>query len=372
MPVMLDIPVNIPGGQYPIFLGEGLLGDVGTLLQGRLPGKRVVVISDDLVSPLYASPVLHGLNAAGFASEHLTVPAGEGSKSWDALQRLLDTLLARTIDRKTTLLALGGGVIGDLVGFAAAIALRGLSFVQVPTTLLAQVDSSVGGKTGINTAAGKNMVGAFYQPLAVMMDSATLSTLPPRHLQAGYAEILKYGLLGDAAFFAWLEENGKAVLARTPNALHHAIAHSCRAKAAIVAADEKEQGVRALLNLGHTFGHALEAVTGYGDQLHHGEAVAMGCRMAFQLSVSLGLCPASDAQRVERHLNALGYPATLPTLVSGQAWDSERLLQAMEGDKKNSHGQKTFVLAKGIGETVLQAGVPDETVRTVLQRFGAS
>jgi 3-dehydroquinate synthase len=275
--------------------------------------------------------------------------------------------LALGIERRTPLLAFGGGVIGDITGFAASILLRGLDFIQIPTTLLAQVDSSVGGKTGINTAAGKNLVGTFHQPRLVLADTTTLSTLKAREMRAGYAEVLKYGLLGDARFFAWLETNGEAVLARRPAALRHAVAASCRAKAAIVARDEREAGSRALLNLGHTFGHALEAETGFGAALLHGEAVAIGMMLAFRLSARLGLAPEADAGRVHGHLRRLGLPADLSVL-AGSSASADSLISHMRTDKKVRDGRLTFVLARGIGEAFVSHDVAEHDLRAMLEQ----
>ena len=364
----IEIPVHTPSSSYSILLGPGLLEQAGGHLSPLLPSRRAVIVTEARVAPLFLAPLESSLRAAGLAVEAITVEAGEGSKSWDGLQHVTRQLLARKVDRKTAVVALGGGVIGDLAGFAAAITLRGLPFVQIPTTLLAQVDSSVGGKTGINAGGGKNLIGAFYQPLAVLMDTNALKSLPPRHGKAGYAEILKYGLLGDAAFFAWLEQHGAAVLALEDAPLMEAIAVSCRAKAAIVAMDERESGVRALLNLGHTFGHALEAETGFSEALHHGEAVAMGCLMAFALSVRLGLCPEEDYRRLSAHQRALGYPSALPQLLR-RDWNPAALLAHMEGDKKTSGARKTFILARGIGQAFVSRDVEDRDVLAVLETF---
>ena len=297
---ILDEPVRLSVAlgdrAYPILIGSGLLERAGTWIAPLLKGRtRVVAITDSNVGPLHLPRLVAGLTASGITVESVRVPAGEGSKSWDGIASLVDRLLELRVDRGTLLLALGGGVIGDLVGFAASITMRGVDFVQIPTTLLAQVDSSVGGKTGINTKAGKNLVGTFYQPRLVLADLDCLTTLPVRERRSGYAEIVKHCVISDADMFGWLEAGGgQAVIAGDKAALARAVKHSCETKAAIVAADEREGGQRALLNFGHTFGHALEAETGFSDRLYHGEAVAIGMVQAMDLSVSLGLCSAAD------------------------------------------------------------------------------
>jgi 3-dehydroquinate synthase len=298
------------------------------------------------------------------------LPPGEPTKDFGHLRELCERTLSLGIERGTLLIALGGGVIGDLVGFAAGILLRGLDFVQVPTTLLAQVDSSVGGKTGINTPQGKNLVGLFHQPRLVLADVGVLKTLDARQTRAGYAEIVKYGLLGDHSFFAWLEANGERVLAGDPAALRHAVAASCRAKAAIVAEDEREGGSRALLNLGHTFGHALEAETGFGDALLHGEAVAIGTVLAFDLSACLGLAAATDARRIRQHFAIAGLPIDSRFLV-GRGTSADRLLAHMRVDKKVRDGRLTFILARGIGQAFICRDVKDDDVRAVLEAWMA-
>jgi 3-dehydroquinate synthase len=297
--------------------------------------------------------------------ESLVVPPGDGSKSLDSLGRLISELLDRKVERSTTLVALGGGVIGDLAGFAAAVTLRGLDFVQIPTSLLAQVDSSVGGKTGINAKQGKNLIGAFHQPRLVLADTSVLTTLPRREMLAGYAEVVKYGLIRDPGFFHWLEAHGADLIDGERAELEHAVVKSCRAKAEVVAADERESGLRALLNLGHTFGHALEAETGYGDELLHGEGVAVGMVMAFDLSVQRGHCPPEDADRVRRHLAAVGLPTGFADLAP-RHWDVERLIGHMSRDKKVSGGRITYVLVRGIGEAYLDSAVDLDDVRALL------
>ena len=302
------IRVNLGDRSYDIVVAEDLLAVAGHHVRPLLPQPRVVVVTDTNVGPLYLEKLTCSLDQAGIAHVSLKLPAGEHTKDFMHLQDLVERLLGASVERGTTLVALGGGVIGDIAGFAAGILLRGVNFVQIPTTLLAQVDSSVGGKTGINTPQGKNLVGLFHQPRLVLTDVRTLDTLDTRQMLAGYAEVVKYGLINDAEFFSWLEVHGAGVCGGDPRAQTHAVLTSCSAKANVVAADEKEAGERALLNLGHTFGHALEAETGYGDALLHGEAVAIGMVMACELSVRLGLCPAADAGRVRRHLQAMGSP----------------------------------------------------------------
>ncbi|MEQ9813567.1 MAG: 3-dehydroquinate synthase [Azospirillaceae bacterium] len=359
------VRVSLHERSYDIVIGDGLLAGCGRPIAGLWPPDRnrrqAVIVTDEVVGPLHADTVMAALDGAGIAAQLLTVPAGEQAKCWDTLGRLVDDILAIGIERASMLVALGGGVVGDLTGFAAAIALRGLDFVQMPTTLLAQVDSSVGGKTGINAGHGKNLIGAFHQPRLVLADLGTLDTLPARERRAGYAEVVKYGCIDRPDFFAWLEGNGQAALAGDRPRLRHAVGESCRAKADVVAADERERGRRALLNLGHTFGHALEAEFGYSGRLLHGEAIAIGMVMAFDLSVSLGLCPPTDAARLRRHLTQAGLPTTLPPHPDG-AWSAERLLAHMGKDKKVADGRLTFILARGIGAAFVARDVPAEAV----------
>ena len=355
--------VDLGPRSYDIHIGEGLLADAGRLLLPLVPQRRVVVVSDAHVAPLYLAPLQASLDAAGIANAAVVVAPGEQSKSFQSLEALAERLLAMRIERGTVIVALGGGVIGDLAGFAAGILLRGLDFVQIPTTLLAQVDSAVGGKTGINSRSGKNLVGLFHQPRLVLADVRTLATLDDRELRAGYAEVVKYGLIRDAKFFAWLETNGAALLAGDARLRMEAVRVSCRAKAAIVAADEREAGLRALLNLGHTFGHALEAETGFGDALRHGEAVGLGMVLAFDLSVRRGHCDAADALRVRRHLAAVGLPTDLRFLA---ATPVERLLDHMRTDKKVTDGRLTFVLAHRIGDAFVDRSTPEAAVEALL------
>lgn len=358
------IHVALAGRAYDIAIGPGLIDRAGPLSASLLAAPRVTIVSDETVAPLYGERLAASFKNAGIATTQVTVPAGESSKEFASFGRLMNELLDRRPDRKSTLVALGGGVVGDLTGFAASVLLRGVDFIQVPTTLLAQVDSSVGGKTGINTRHGKNLVGTFYQPRLVLADTGVLDTLPRRELLAGYAEVAKYGLIDDPAFFAWCEKNGAAVLAGDAAARTYAIEQSCLSKARIVAADERETtDLRALLNLGHTFGHALEAETGFGSDLLHGEAVGTGMSMAFDLSARLGICPAADAARVRAHLAAVGLPMRLRSIGGDnrRVWDADRLIGHMRGDKKAEGGKLAFVLARGIGGAFVSREV-DETV----------
>jgi 3-dehydroquinate synthase len=363
------IHVDLAGRGYDIAVGPGLIDRTGELARPLLAAPRVVIVSDETVAPLYGARLAASFANAGIKSDAVTVPAGESSKEFVNFGRLMNELLDRRPDRKTTLVALGGGVVGDLTGFAAAVLLRGVDFIQVPTTLLAQVDSSVGGKTGINTRHGKNLVGAFYQPRLVIADTTVLDTLPRRELLAGYAEVAKYGLIDDPAFWDWCEANGAAVLAGDAAARTHAIERSCLSKARIVAADERETtDLRALLNLGHTFGHALEAETGFGSDLLHGEAVGAGMAMAFDFSERIGLCPKEDARRVRRHLGAVGLPVRLRTIGGDnrRAWDAAKLIEHMRGDKKAEAGKLTLVLARGIGKAFVTRDVDEASLRALL------
>lgn len=363
----VSVPVALGDRSYTIEIGGGLLDRAGELIAPLAPSRRAIVVSDSNVAPRHLPRLTAALEAAGFRVGSAVVPAGEGSKSLESFGRLLEELLAQRPDRNTMLVALGGGVVGDLTGFAAAVLLRGVEFVQIPTTLLSQVDSSVGGKTGINSAHGKNLIGAFHQPRLVLADTDLLDTLPPRELRAGYAEVAKYGLIDDAGFFAWLEANGAAALAGDRAARIEAIAVSCRSKARIVALDERESGPRALLNLGHTFGHALERETGYGAELLHGEAVAIGMVMAFDLSAALGLCPRADAERVRRHLAAVDLPVS-PAKIGQRQWTTRRLLEHMAHDKKVQDGRLTFILARGIGQSFVARDIDLAAVEAVIER----
>lgn len=361
--------VALDGHAYDIAIGPGLLGSLPRLVPFPLEGRAAFLVSDSNVAPLYASLVEKALASAGVRSVATRiVPAGEESKSFAQLQSLLGWLLDRGVDRKAVLFALGGGVVGDLAGFAAAIVLRGIPYIQLPTTLLAQVDSAVGGKTAIDVPQGKNLVGAFHQPAAVVVDTAVLETLPLREMRAGYAEIVKYGLLGDSRFFAWLEEKGRDVLRREPAALCEAIETSCRTKAAVVAEDALEtSGRRALLNLGHTFGHAFEALAGFGGALLHGEAVAIGMVCALDLSVRLGLCPPQDLDRAREHIAGAGLPVAAAQIPALQDINPAACLDLMKGDKKAENGRLTLILARGIGQAFVARDVPIEAILETLK-----
>jgi 3-dehydroquinate synthase len=348
------LSVDLGQRSYEILIGRGRVAEAGMRMLPLLKQKRVVAVTDANVARHHLEGLERSVRAAGIAIDSIVLEAGEQTKSFAGLEALLTRLLELGIERRTTLVALGGGVIGDLTGFAASVALRGIDFVQIPTTLLAQVDSSVGGKTGIDTPQGKNLVGAFHQPRLVLADTGTLDTVPRRQMLAGYAEVAKYGLINDPQFFTWLESNGVDVIERADGPLRHAVLESCRNKARVVAADEREQDARALLNLGHTFGHALEAECGYTDELLHGEAVAIGMVMAFDLSAQLGLCSLEDAARVQRHLASVGLP-TSPAWIDGREWSAERLIRHMGRDKKVKDGRIAFVLAKGIGRAFFPA-----------------
>ena len=353
---MRRVAVALGSRSYAVDIEAGALDRAGALLRPYAGRGRFAVVTDATVAALHLPRLAAALDAAGIAVDAIVLPAGEATKSWHHLAELTDRLLALGIERSDHVVALGGGVIGDLVGFAASILKRGCGFVQVPTTLLAQVDSSVGGKTAINTPAGKNLVGAFHQPAHVLIDPAVLGTLPRRELAAGYAEVVKYGLIDDRAFFDWCEANGAKLLGGDLALREEAIAHSVAAKARIVAADEREtQDLRALLNLGHTFGHALEAETGFSDTLLHGEGVAAGMALAFRYSVRRGLCAGQDAVRVQRHLEASGLPATLDAARVDAP--GARLVEHMLHDKKMSGGRLPFLLARGIGETFVARDV---------------
>lgn len=364
------VRVGLDDRAYDVVVGGGLLDQAGVHLAPFLKQGRTAIVSDESVWALHGERLTAALAAAGISSQAIVVPAGEPSKSWETLADVSDRLLALELDRGDLIVAFGGGVVGDLAGFAAAIYKRGIDFVQIPTTLLAQVDSSVGGKTAIDTPRGKNLIGAFHQPRLVLADLDILATLPDREMRAGYAEIIKYGLLGDFAFFEWLEANAAAVLARDPDALAYAVARSVEMKAEIVAEDEKEAGRRALLNLGHTFGHALEAETGYGEALLHGEAVAAGSAIAFRFSAAQGLCASQDAQRAEAAIAAAGLPTRLDQVGSG-AFDARKLVRHMGQDKKAEGGRLTFILARALGDAFVAKNVDGEAVRDFLVAEGA-
>jgi shikimate kinase/3-dehydroquinate synthase len=363
--------VVLPSTSYDVVIGDNLLARAGALLAPKLPQKRAVVITDQNVAALHLQTLMDGLAETAIAAQSIVVKGGEASKSMDTYLDVVDQLLEARVERRTAVIALGGGVVGDLAGFAAATTLRGLPFVQIPTTLLSQVDSSVGGKTGVNTRRGKNLVGAFYQPKMVLADTATLGTLPPRELKAGYAEIAKAGLIGDAAFFAWCELHGPGVVAGDREAQAEAIKRACAFKASVVGDDEREEKPndgRALLNLGHTFGHALEAEYGYDGGLLHGEGVAIGLGLAFKLSVRLGLCPAADAERVIAHVAGVGLPADLSML--NRRFSAATLIEHMRRDKKMRDGALHFVLARGIGQAFTSADVPPDAVADLLRDEG--
>jgi len=361
------VPVDLGARSYEVSIGPRLLPDAGRRIAAALPGARCGIVTDDNVAELHLPALERSLSEVGIDAGSIVLPAGEASKSFSQLAPLCEKLLQLGLERGDAVVALGGGVIGDLAGFAAAIMRRGVRLVQIPTSLLAQVDSSVGGKTGINTAQGKNLVGSFHQPALVLADTDLLTTLPARQLRAGYGEVAKYGLLGDAAFFGWLESNWKSVFGNDPAAMTRAIEISCKAKAEIVARDEREAGERALLNLGHTFGHALEAWTGYGDRLLHGEGVAIGMVLAFRLSEQLGHCPAGTSARVAAHLKAVGLPTRIADIPGGPA-DAAILISHMRQDKKVVQGQLTLILTRGIGEAFMTRELGAEELQAFLTR----
>jgi 3-dehydroquinate synthase len=360
------VRVDLPGRAYDIHIGTGILARTGQWLKPLMSRRRVAILTDETVAAAHLDALEAGLAVEGIDSISLALPPGEATKSWEGLSRATEWLIENRVERGDLVIAFGGGVIGDLAGFAAAIALRGIRFVQIPTTLLAQVDSSVGGKTGINTAQGKNLAGAFHQPVMVLADIGLLETLPAREFLSGYGEVVKYGLLGDAAFFEWLEAQGPALRDGDRAARLEAVRRSCEMKAEIVMRDETEQGDRALLNLGHTFCHALEAATGYSDRLRHGEGVAIGCALAFDLSARLGLCPQEDPSRLRAHLSAMGMRSDL-SHIPGTLPPAEALLGLMGQDKKVRDGRLRFVLARGIGHAFVTSDVPAEAVLQVLR-----
>ncbi len=367
----VSVTVDLGERSYEIRAGSGMLAAAGEHLAPLLRQKRAIIITDTTVAKHYLAPLEAALNGAGIDIQTITIAPGEQAKEFPALQRLIEELLDAGVERQTTLIALGGGVVGDLTGFAASILLRGIDFVQIPTTLLAQVDSSVGGKTGINTRHGKNLVGAFHQPRMVLADIDTLDTLPPREFLAGYAEVVKYGLISDPGFFHWLEDHADTLCKGDHAQRLEAVVTSCKAKAGIVSADERETGPRALLNLGHTFGHALEAETGFGEKLLHGEAVAIGTGLAFDLSVQLGLCPAADAERVDGHFRSVGLP-TLASVMDANDWNAQRLIDHMHHDKKVRDGKIIFVLVSGIGQAFISHDVEVKSVEDFLDTVWAA
>jgi len=367
MPETLRVELGDRG--YDIIVGERLLARAGEYIAPYIKNSGVMIVSDETVARFYLHRLTNALEEKSIRYRSVIIKSGDGHKNLASFCELIESLLEQKPDRKTTLIALGGGVVGDMTGFAASVLLRGVEFIQIPTTLLSQVDSSVGGKTGVNSAYGKNLIGSFHQPVLVLADVTTLSTLPKRELLAGYAETVKYGFINDAPFFEWLEEHGAALLAGNTELMTQAIVRSCKAKAYIVAADEKEDNIRALLNFGHTFGHALEAETGYSDKLNHGEAVAIGMVLAFATSVAMGLCPESDYQRVLAHYAVVGLPSSLKHVA--QAWDIDQLVEHFSRDKKNSDGKLTFILTRGIGKAFITQEVNHQLVRSVLAQSAA-
>lgn len=364
------VRVGLDERAYDIVIGRGVIEQLGARIAALRPGARTAIITDINVARYWLEAVEASLSAAGIVTTRIIVGEGEASKTYEVFQKVCEALIAARIERNDLVIALGGGVIGDLAGFASAVVRRGVDFVQVPTSLLAQVDSSVGGKTGINSPLGKNLVGVFHQPVLVMADSVALDTLPPRQFRAGYAEVVKYGALGDRALFDWLEQHRGEIFAGGP-AREQAIAASCRAKAAIVARDERESGERALLNLGHTFGHALEAATGFSDRLFHGEGVAVGMALAANFSVALGMMPAGDAQRLTHHLREAGLPTRMQDIAGfmqeGFA-DADALIELMAQDKKVKRGKLTFILMRALGEAFIASDVAPEQVRAFLAK----
>ncbi|MBR0691142.1 3-dehydroquinate synthase [Bradyrhizobium manausense] len=365
----VNVDVALENRAYDIVIGRGVLASLGERVAALRPGVRTAIVTDRTVARYWLEPTEASLAAAGIPTSRIVVEEGEISKTYAGLEKVSEALIAAKIERNDLVIALGGGVVGDLAGFAAAILRRGVDFVQVPTSLLAQVDSSVGGKTGINSPQGKNLLGAFHQPVLVVADTAVLDTLSPRQFRAGYAEVAKYGVLGDEAFFAWLEKN-HADIFKGGSAREHAIATSCRAKAGVVSRDERETGERALLNLGHTFGHALEAATGFSDRLFHGEGVAIGMTLAAQFSARLGMIGEADATRVERHLIEAGLPTRLQDIAGfaqeGLA-DADALMALMAQDKKVKRGKLTFILLEAVGRAVIAKDVEPAPVRDFLK-----
>jgi 3-dehydroquinate synthase len=366
-PITVDVALG--DRAYDIVIGRDVLTSLGKRIAALRPGARTAIVTDRTVATHWLARTETSLAEAGIATSHVIVEEGEGSKSYAVLERVSEALISAKIERNDLVVALGGGVVGDLAGFAAAVLRRGVDFVQVPTSLLAQVDSSVGGKTGINSPQGKNLIGAFHQPVLVVADTAVLDTLSPRQFRAGYAEVAKYGLLGDQAFFTWLEKNYADIFSGAA-AREHAIATSCRAKAAIVARDERENGERALLNLGHTFGHALEAATGFSDRLFHGEGVAVGMVLAAELSAKLGMFAEDDVIRIKHHLADVGLPTALQDIAGfaqeGLA-DADALMALMAQDKKVKRGRLTFILLQAIGRAVIAPDVEPSLVRDFIK-----
>lgn len=361
------VPVDLGHRSYEVRIGHGLIGRAGVEIGPLLRRKKAAVITDETVAEAHLMRLATSFLDQGITMTALSLPPGEATKGWPQLERTVEWLLEQKVERGDIVIAFGGGVVGDLAGFAAAILRRGVRFVQIPTSLLAQVDSSVGGKTGINSRHGKNLIGAFHQPSLVLADIDVLNTLSPREFLSGYGEVVKYGMLGDAAFFEWLEINGPALANGDADARQHAVRRSVEIKAGIVSRDETEQGERALLNLGHTFCHALETATGYSDRLLHGEGVAIGCGMAFELSARLGLCSQEEPSRVRAHLRAMGMKADLGD-IRGDLPSAQALVALMAQDKKAVHGKLRFVLVRAIGEAFVADDVPSEMVLSVLDQ----
>ncbi len=362
----VTIKVGLDNRSYDIVIGTGLIGSAADFIAPFLPRPKTAIITDENVAHHHLKALTGSLETAGIETRSIVVPPGEATKSFASLETVCDQLLDADIERNDVVIAFGGGVIGDLAGFAASILRRGIGFVQIPTSLLAQVDSSVGGKTGINSQLGKNLIGAFHQPVLVLADIDVLNTLPDREFRAGYAEVVKYGLIDNPDFFSWLDQNHNTLFGGEPDARRHTVETSCRAKAAIVEEDEFEHGRRALLNLGHTFGHALEAATGYSRRLIHGEGVAIGMVMAFDLSHRLGLCPAQDLEAVEAHLKSVGLP-TRASQIDGDLPGAEEFFKLMSQDKKANAGVLTFILTRGIGKAFTTSDVAKDDLMSFLQ-----
>ena len=360
--------INLKENSYDIIIEHGLLSELGALISKKFGKPKTFIVTDSNIAVHWLKQTIESLSAQGMSPKVLEVPVGESTKSFINLEKIIDQLLESKVDRDSVLIALGGGVIGDLAGFAGAVTLRGIKVIQVPTTLLSQVDSSVGGKTGVNVRQGKNLVGSFHQPSLVAIDTQVLQTLPSRQLFAGYAEVLKYGLIKDRSFFDWLELNGKKVLEGDKLAQQFAIFTSCRIKAEIVEADEKEKNLRAILNFGHTFGHALEAEAGYDGNLLHGEAVSIGMVLAIELSKSLGYLSGQDAGRAVEYIRNIGLPTNINSIEGSTSWHPDGIIQHMQHDKKVSNGQLRFVLIKGIGEALLTADVERNDIYSVIEK----
>ena len=361
------VNVDLGDRSYPIIIGEEIITEASQLIAPLQLGKKKIIVTDQNLVSTHLVSLREALKNGGHDTAEIILKSGEQTKSISEFSLLINSILELGIDRETCLIALGGGVVGDIAGFAASTVLRGINLIQIPTSLVAQVDSSVGGKTAINTPQGKNLVGTFYQPRLVIADIKSLKTLPIRELLSGYAEIVKYGLLGDVIFFEWLEEHGPKIISGNPVAQAKAVATSCRSKASIVKKDEREAGERALLNLGHTFGHTFEIETGFSEKLIHGEAVSIGMTMAFDLSVRLGLCPKEDANRVKSHLKKIGLPISLKS-IKGIDWNSDRLISHMARDKKVRNGNITFILANGIGKAFICENVQIVDVKAIIDK----